>query len=435
MQLAIFGGEPVRREPFPAYRTIGETEKIAVNRVLDSGVLSKYLGCWHDDFFGGPEVRALEAEWAMYFGCKHVISVNSATSGLIAAIGAAGVEPGDEVIVSPYTMSATAVAILIWNAVPVFADIEPEYFCLDPASVETCITPRTRAILVVSLFGQPYDASAINAIAVRYGLTVIEDASQAPGARLGDKYAGTLGTMGIFSLNYHKHIHCGEGGIVVTDDDRLAERLQLIRNHAEAVVESKGVTDLTNMLGFNFRLPEMESALARCQLIKLAGLVEERQGNVAWLAEQLSAIPALRPGRERPGAEHAWYVHPLRFNAEVASVPRNDFIAAVRAELPVCSGRESDGPLIFCGYVQPLYFQPLYQQRICYGRGGFPFVNPWTNEPRSYFKGMCPITERLHEHELFFHELMRSGMGRRDLEDVVAAFYKVWELRDRLRLV
>src|SRR5574337_1284803 len=144
--LAIFGGEPVRTKKFPAYRVVGEEEKAALSRVIDSGVLSRYLGCWHPDFYGGPEVKAFEEEWKAYFGVKHAIAVNSCTSGLQAAIGAAGIGPGDEVIVSPYTMCASVTAPLWYGAVPVFADVEPEQFCLDPESVRKCITPRTKAI-------------------------------------------------------------------------------------------------------------------------------------------------------------------------------------------------------------------------------------------------------------------------------------------------
>jgi dTDP-4-amino-4,6-dideoxygalactose transaminase len=144
MKLAIHGGEPVRTKPFPAYRVIEEQEKAAVNRVLDSGILSRYLGCWHDDFYGGPEVQALEKEWAEYFGVRHAIAVNSCTSGLYCAVGAIGVEPGEEIIVSPYTMSASAVAPLVFNAVPIFADIEEDYSSLGSTtytSLKTMLKP------------------------------------------------------------------------------------------------------------------------------------------------------------------------------------------------------------------------------------------------------------------------------------------------------
>ena len=151
-KLAINGGNKVRTKNFPAYKTIGKEEEKAVLKVIESGVLSRFLGCWHEDFYGGPEINALEKEWAEFFNVKHAIAVNSATSALFCAVGAAGVGPGDEVIVSPYTMSASAVAPLIYNAIPVFADIEEDYFCLDPDSIEKRITDRTRAIIVVDIF-------------------------------------------------------------------------------------------------------------------------------------------------------------------------------------------------------------------------------------------------------------------------------------------
>src|SRR3989338_3061959 len=141
-KLAVMGGTPVREKNrlFPAYNPIGEEEKTAVARVMDSGALSKYIGCWDPQFYGGPEVQAFEREWAEKFGVKHAVAMNSATSGLIAAVGAIGIEPGDEIIVSPSTMVASATAPLWYGAVPVFADIEQEYFCLDPLSVEKAIT-------------------------------------------------------------------------------------------------------------------------------------------------------------------------------------------------------------------------------------------------------------------------------------------------------
>jgi perosamine synthetase len=433
MKLAINGGVPVRTKPFPAHQYIGVEEKEAVNRVLDSGILSRFLGCWHDDFYGGPEVQALEREWAQYFKIKHAIAVNSCTSGLYCAVGATGIEPGEEVIVSPFTMSASAVAPLIYNAIPVFADVEPDYFCLNPNEVEKKITSRTRVIIVVDIFGLPYDAEVINAIARKHGLLVIEDTAQAPGALYKGRYAGTLGDIGVYSLNYHKHIHCGEGGIVVTDDDELADRVRLIRNHAEAVVEDKGVTDIRNMIGFNYRMTEIEASITRCQLKKLDSLIRMRQENCAYLTEKLAEIPALEPARVRRDCTHVYYAHPVKYREEVAGVPRDLFIKAVAAELSPTELREGESVLMGCGYVKPLYLQPLYQKKIAYGSKGCPFGPPWYNYDTNYGRGLCPVTERLHETELFIHALMRPPMTREDLDDVVKAFWKVWECRQNLR--
>lgn len=432
-KLAINGGPKVREHPFPPYRVIGRREKEAVNRVLDSGILSRYLGCWDRDFYGGPHVQKFEQEWATKFGVKHAVAVNSCTSGLYCAVGAAGVAPGDEVIVSPYTMAASATAPIIFNAIPVFADIEPDYFCLDVRSIEKRITPRTKAIIVVDIFGQPYDAEAVNALAERHGLVVIEDCAQSPGALYHGQQAGTLGHIGVYSLNYHKHIHCGEGGVIVTDDDDLAERMRLIRNHAEAVVGDKGTENLVNMTGFNFRLPEIEAAIASCQLSRLDELIAERQENCRYLNDTLEHIPALKPAAVRDDCTHVYYLHPFLYDKQIAGVHRNEFVEAVRAELPVTTLREGEGPLLGSGYCKPLYLQPMFQRQVAYGPDGFPFKGPHYDGEVDYSAGLCPVSERLWSEEFFSHEMMRPGMTREDLDSVVEAFVKVWEYREELK--
>jgi len=426
--LAINGGKPVRTRLFPAYKTIGSEEKQAVNRVLDSGVLSKYLGAWHENFYGGPEVRAFEEEWAAFFGVKQAVAVNSNTSGLIAALGAMGLEPGDEVIVTPYSMCISATAPLWWGGIPVFADIEEEYFCLDPDSVEEKITGKTKAILVVDLFGQPYDVPAINAIAKRHNLIVIEDAAQAPYAKYQSKFAGTFGDIGVYSLNYHKHIHTGEGGMVVTNNADLAERVRLIRNHAEAVVGDKGVSDLTNMVGQNYRLTELQAAIGREQLKKLPKLVEARVRNAEYLAGKLNEILGIRVAGKRPGATHVFYLQAALFDESAVGVSRDAFIRAVRAELPATELRETEGTLLSSGYVTPLHLLPLFQKRLAFGKNGYPFSLA-KDRTISYAKGSCPVTERMQEKELLKNDLFRPPATESDLDDVVRAFEKVYEHR------
>lgn len=429
MKLAIHGGKPVRVKPFPAYVTVGEEEKEAVSRVIDSGVLSRYLGAWHEQFMGGHEVQQLEREWAAHYKTRHAIAVNSATSGLICALGAAGVEPGDEVIVGPWSMSISATAPLFYGAVPIFADVEPDCFCLDARDVERKITPRTKAVLAVDLFGQPYDADAVHALAHKYGLIVIEDAAQAPGASLHGKPAGTLGHIGVFSLNYHKHIHCGEGGVIVTDDDQLAKRLCLIRNHAEAVVEGMGERALRNMLGYNFRMTELEAAVARCQLKKLEALNRTRLDNVAYLENGLKNIPCLTMPKVRPEANHVYYMHVCRYDQNIAGISAQRFVEALKAELPHFALREKEGTKLGCGYVRPLYRLPLFQQRQAIGGQGWPFSQ---RPDIAYPAGLCPNCEKLHDGGVLTHEFMLPSMEKPDLDDVLNAFDKVWEHRTEL---
>ena len=432
-KLAINGGLKVRNTIFPPYNVIGEEEEKAVKRVFESGIFSRFLGCWHDDFFGGPEVQALEKEWAEYFNVKHAIAVNSATSALYCAVGAVGVGPGDEIIVSPYTMSASATSALIYNAIPIFADIEKDYFCLDPNSIEKNITTRTKAIVVVDIFGQPYNADKINEIAKKNNLLVIEDCAQAPGAKYKGKFTGTLGDIGIYSLNYHKHIHTGEGGILVTDNDELADKLRLIRNHAEAVLEAKGYSTLVNMIGFNYRMTEIEASMAREQLKKLSGLIEQRQKNIEYLTDKLAKIPCLEPAKIRPECTHSFYVHPLIYKQEIAGIHRNKFVDAVKAELMPIEKRETEGVKVGAGYVRPLYLEPIYQQKIAYGIQGCPWSCEKYSGTVDYSKGICPVVEKLHFDELITHELIRPGLSKEDLNDVISAFLKVWENINELK--
>nr|WP_246500115.1 DegT/DnrJ/EryC1/StrS family aminotransferase [Azospirillum soli] len=428
----MLGGTPVRTHPFPAYRVIGASEIEAVTKVLESGILSRFLGTWHEDFFGGPQVQAFESEWAACFQAHHAVTVNSNTSGLYCAIGAAGVGPGDEVIVSPYTMSASAIAPVVFNAVPVFADIDPVGYGLDIASIRARITPRTKAILAVHIFGQAADMDPIMELAAEHGLTVIEDCAQAPFATYKGRPVGTIGHMGVFSLNYHKHIHTGEGGVVVTNDERFAERVQLIRNHAEAVVERKGVQDIVNMIGFNFRLGEMEAAIGRHQLAKGPELIAARQANVQALEAQLAGVPGLSMPTVLPGNTHVYYLHTLRYDAAATGVSRATFVKALKAELPHSELRDAEGPLIGEGYVRPLYLQPIYQRKIAYGTRGCPFTCGHHGGTVDYSPGICPNAEEAHA-TVITHELMRPPMTAEDIADVARAFHKVAENLEALR--
>jgi perosamine synthetase len=427
-KLAINGGSPVRTKLFPAYNTIGEEEKRAVMKVLESGNLSQFLGAWHKDFYGGPTVQEFEKNWATAFGSKYAISVNSNTSGLFAAIGACGIKAGDEVIVSPYTMSASALAPIIYGAVPVFADVDYDNFGLNPESVERCITPRTKAILVVHIFGNPAKMDEIMAIAKKHNLLVIEDCAQAPMAKYKNQYVGTIGDVGIFSLNYHKHIHTGEGGVMITNNDKLAERIYLIRNHGENIIEPKGVEDNFNSFGYNFRMTEMEAAVGIEQLKKLPYLIEERLENAVYLANALGKIKGLIPPVIESESVHVYYTQAFKFKKEEVGIDRNTFINAIKAEIPSAILRE-DTPLIGAGYVKPLYLQPLYQKRLTH----CSFNCEKYKGTVDYSKGICPTAENLHFEELFSHEYMRPGMTKDDMNDVIYAFHKVSENIDELK--
>ena len=415
-RLALHGGPKTLTSKLRHYNSMGAEEVAAARAVVESGVLSKYLGCWDPNFFGGPKVQEFERLCERTFGVRHAVTVNSWTSGLIAAVGAIGIEPGDEVIVTPWTMCASATAILHWNAIPIFADIEPDTFCLDPASVEARITPRTRAIMAVDIFGQSADMDGLRAIANRHGLKIISDAAQAPGVNYKGRSSGTLGDVGGFSLNYHKHIHTGEGGILVTDDDQIADRARLIRNHAEAVVGDKGVTDLGNMIGFNFRLGEIEAAIGIEQLKKLQRLVAARQHSAERLASGLRGLPGLRTPVVRSGCTHAYYMFPMILDVDLLGVGRAALFEALQAE----------GVMGLAQGYQNVHLLPMYQRKMAYGHHGFPWTAEFARPDIDYRKGICPVAERLHESTYLGFELCVHELDDSEVDLIARAFHKVW---------
>ncbi len=415
--LAMHGGKKTIEEPLRNYNPIGDDEVKAVKSVVQSGVLSKYLGCWDDDFYGGPKVQEFERECEKYFGVKHAITVNSWTSGLVAAVGAIGVEPGDEIIVTPWTMCASATAILHWNAIPVFADIEADTFCLDLASVEANITPKTKAIMSVDIFGHSADMEALMLLAKKYKLKVISDSAQSPGALYKGKFAGTLADIGGYSLNYHKHIHTGEGGILVTNDDNLADRMRMIRNHAEAVVEDKGVTKINNMIGHNFRLGEIECAIGIVQLKKLHNLILSRQSAAKRLTEGLKGLKGLRLPVIKNQCSHVYYVYPLIVDVDLLGVARKDIVRALVAE-GVHGWAE--------GY-EVLHTLPMYQRKIAYGSKGFPWNSEFCERDIDYGIGICPVAENLHYKTFIGYGMCLYELTDADIDLVIQAFRKVWD--------
>ncbi len=427
-KLALLGGEKVRLAPFPHRKTMRDDEKAAAVKVLDSDKLSSFIGSAGPMFNGGHFVRTFEQECCNAFEAKHAVSVNSWTSGLVAAIGAVGVEPGDEVICSPFTMSASATCALFYGGVPVFADIDPVTYCLSPSSIERCISPRTKAIVVVHLFGHAADMDAILEIARPRGIFVIEDAAQAPGVTYKGRKVGSIGDIGGFSLNYHKHIHTGEGGVIVTNSDELAHRCRLIRNHGENANGDLEGTAIANTIGGNYRLTELQAAIGSAQLNRLNGYLQLRQELAGFVSQQLRNLPGLsvQPAQE----SHAHYCYPIRFASGRLGISRSLFVKAVNAELPTPNGIEST-PLT-AGYVKPLYFSPVYQRQIAIGTKGFPF-NFNANVSYDYSLGICPVAENAYSGELLLSTLIREPLTTTDMQDFVEAIRKVVEHVDDLK--
>lgn len=422
-KLAIHGGEKLIKDSFQKYNPIGIEELESAKRVLESGVLSKYLARWGPDFYGGPKVKEFEQNCQDFFQVKHAITVNSWTSGLVTAVGAIGIEPGDEVIVPTWTMCATATAILHWNAIPVFADIEDETFCICPESIEKNISKYTKAIISVDIGGHPANTKKINEIAKKYNLKVISDTAQSPGALDNGNFAGTLTDIGGYSLNYHKHIHTGEGGILVTNDDSLAERMYLIRNHAEAAVGDMNIKNISNMIGHNFRLGEIECAIGIEQLKKLNLLIKTRVYAAEKLKNAISKLKGLRPPIVKENYSHSYYMFFMIIDERETEVSRDIIFEALIAE----------GLQGLSKTFANLHLLPLYQKKIAYGSKGFPWSSEFCKREISYKKGICPIAEELHDKSYIGFEMCLFELSEVDIQKIIKTFQKVWNNLDDLK--
>jgi len=423
-KLAIFGGKPMLNKKLKNYNSLGKEEEKAVLKVMKSRIISDFLGRAGENFLGGKYVKELEKKFCNYFGIKYAVSFNSASTALQAAVGALGIGPGDEVITSPFTMSATASAILFNNALPVFCDISKNNFCIDPEKIEKLINKKTKAMLVVNLFGSTADYGAMLKIAKKHNLKIIEDNAQSAGAAYGGKFAGTIGDIGIFSFNVHKVIQSGEGGMLVTNNKKYAFRAQLIRNHGEAVLndlKSKNIYE--SILGNNFRMTELQAAIVIQQLKKLKTLNKERILLAQYLTQKLKQFPWLICPQIDKKNTHIYYTFPIRFLSEKIGITRETFALTM----------ESEGFGLGQGYQEPIYLFPAYQKKEIYPHSKFPFVSKEYPHQVNYQKGICPTTEYMYEKELVCTNICQLPQTKKDIDLFVKAVGKISENIDKLK--
>lgn len=444
-RLALFGGTPTRKKPFAGPAVFDGAERKNVLEVLQDRALSRFMGSpsadierqlsmtsaeaadynpQHFMFIGGRKVRALEAEFAKRFGTRYAVAVNSATSGLMAALGACRLGPGDEVITTCLSFNATSVSILAFNSIPVFVDVHPGTFCMDPEDIRRKITPRTKAILVVHLLGRAADMDAINALAREHGLKVIEDCSQSPGTSYKGKPVGSIAPIGVFSLQDTKNIVSGEGGMIVTDDTDLARRCRLIRNHGESIPGADaGPEELCNLIGFNFRMTELTAAVALAQIKKLARNNQQRNVNARYLAQRLSKLPHLRVAEGFASEGNVCHVLPMLYDAASSGVSRDAVLAALRAE----------GIPVGTGYPRLMPENPIFTKKIAFGTEGWPWSQFAHGRAIEYRREDYPVAASLiYEKFIWFYHVNAPNTPK-DMEDAASAFKKVFSSLDALR--
>ena len=408
-KIALLGGQPIQVKPLKPYNTISSLEIKKANDVLNSGQLSGYIAAPGENFLGGKWTKKLEEDFCRKFEVKYSITVNSATSALHAALIAAGVGEDDEVITSPYTMAASATTAVMCGAKPIFVDIEPDYFCLDVEKVKKAISSKTKVIMAVNIFGQAANLKKLRKVADEKNIILIEDNAQAPGAKFDNIFTGTIGHMGIFSLNRHKTIQTGEGGVIVTNSQCLANRCRLVRNHGEAVIpETSEFNGHEDIIGYNYRLTELQSAIAIPQLKRLDKLNERRQELASFLFEEISKFDFLEPPKIRNKCTHVYYLFPMKYDSSVLKVSRDKFVEALNAEgFPVAN------------YVRPLMEIPLFKRK---------FGNTENLDLQNY-----PITKNLWEDSMIITSICRPPLNISDMKNFVKAVDKIANSANLLR--
>ncbi len=391
VKLAIDGGIPVREKQLPyGHQWVDDDDIAAVVEVFRS-----------DWFTTGPKVDEFERAFADFVGEKQAVAVSSGTAALHAAMYAIGIGLGDEVIVPPMTFAASANCAVFQGGMPVFSDVDPDTLLLDPNQVEAKITPRTKAIIAVDYAGQPCDYDVLLAIANRHDLRLVADACHALGGSYKGRPVGTLADLNVFSFHPVKPITTGEGGMITTDDPKLADRMRVFRNHGittdhrQRELQGSWFYEMVD-LGYNYRLTDIQCALGISQLRKLPAWVARRQKIARRYDAAFAEIPAVRPLGVREDVSHAYHLYVIRLDLAQLRATRADVFAALRAE----------GIGVNVHYI-PVHLHPFYRER--FGTG----------------PGICPVAEDAYEHIITLPIFPR--MSEDDISDVIAAVHKVME--------
>lgn len=391
-KLAIKGGKPVRKKPFPSWPTFGKEERKALLEVLNSGK-------WG---IGGPKNAKFSQAFAKWLGVKRVVTCTNGTAALEISLRAAGIAPADEVIVPAYTFVATASSVLSVGAVPVFADIEPDTYMIDPSSVERAITPKTKGIIPVDIGGAPANMGAILEIAQEHSLRIVEDAAQAHGAEWKGVKLGGMGDFAIFSFQSSKNLTAGEGGAVSTNNEELGEDAWSIMNCGRRK-DRQWYEHFT--LGSNFRMTEFQAAILLMQLRRVERQMKVRDKNAAYLTRRLKEVEGITPLRVYPEVtRHAHHLFIMRYDKNAfGGLQKGKFVEAMNKE----------GIPLAPGYTVPLHELPAIRNYK------LPYVN------LDYTKTSLPVTERACKEEgMWFHHSVLLGV-KKDMDDIVDAMLKI----------
>lgn len=367
-KLALLGGPKAKRTPFPTGKRHGELEKRYLNEVIDSDMLFFYMG---------TKVRALEKRFAEMYGMKHCIACSSGTSAVHMVVAALQLPFGGEVITSAITDMGSLTGMLYQGLVPIFADVDPDTLNMTPASVRQRITEKTRAVLVVHHAGLAADMDGFLALGRETGLPILEDCAQAYCCLYRGKLAGTMGAINAFSLNHFKHISCGSGGMILTDDDRLRYHASLFLD--KCYQRDEGIRN-PFFLAPNYQMTELQGAVALAQLEKVESVVAVRNRLGVQLDTLLAQVPGVTPQKTPEGCRHGYFLYVFKLDLPGLGCTTQEFSEALNAE-----GIPSKAHLITGG--RPVYLYDIFQKRSAFPGTTFPLTD------YTYRRGDCPVAE------------------------------------------
>jgi len=424
-KLAINGGKASRTDEFPSWPVFDETEENAVMEVLRSGNWWRFSfgqGVSLDEPDAGPRSHAatFQEQYAAMHDCKYGIVAANGTATLEMGLRALRFDVGDEVIVPAYTYIASATCVLQNNLVPIFVDVDPDTYNIDPSRIEEAITDRTRAIMVVHFAGQPVDMDAITPIAEKHNLPIIEDAAHAHGCQWRGKKCGSFGVFGSFSFQASKNMTAGEGGIITTNDKELAAECEALLWAGRRV--GRPWYEFSS-LGWNYRITEFQAAILQRQLVRLEEQNILRQKNADYLSAKLEKIDGIAPlVCDERVTSHGYHIYIFRYDAEAICLPREKFLSALSAEGIPC----------LAGYTYPLYKNPMFINKQ-FINGSFPLGTAY-HEDIDYatFAEKCPVSERACSGEAVWLPQNLLLGNEADIDDIVKAVEKVLACKGEL---
>jgi len=423
--LALLGGTPAVDKSLKVnWPIVTDADKKAVMKVLDEGPLWALGG---DDGLIAPEMIGLETEFAHFVGAKYALACNGGTAALHMAIAAAGVGPGDEVITTPYSFLATPVAVLHNGGVPIFADIDPKTYNIDPAEIEKKITSRTKALLPVHVHGVPADMDRINAIAKQHNLIVIEDACQAPGSKYKGRPAGSLGQMAAFSLNGTKNFAVGEGGLFATSDDTFRARANMVRMVGEGLPSWDRTMEFQHLIAWNYRFQEMPAAFGRSQLKRLPQYNAQARANGQALSKAIAGVKGVEAPFVPADCETIYHKYRMRLHPDQLDLP----ITGVAFRDTLQAALEAEGVDAPVWLHAPLPAHPIFQVRDGFGHG-----YPWTvgHKDLRYHAADYPKAQHLVDNSLVICSELNPiyCQTAKLIDQYAAAIHKVLSNRDGL---